>query len=421
MNKLLMLGTSFASREIIRKARRRGWYTIVTDNLPPEKSPAKQCADEYWMISTSEIEVLEKKCREEGINAVFSGVSEFNLDRVRILADDLHLPCYINPDAWGFARNKKLFKKKCLEIGVPVVPEYPIPTPGDEASWQQIVYPVVVKPVDGTGNAGLSICHNRKELEEGIRKAQTTSANPEIILERYITGEETWNYYVIAEGIVQYVYSGGVFRQPGYPTFLYSVGTSAPNGIDDYLAQMNPHCIELLRDIGCQEGMAWIQCIRDAEGNYYALEMAHRMSADASGDMLEKSLGFNIVDWMLDTALGVKHYADKLPKPIKRPYNGTMGLYYLFADHAGRISEVEGLDQLDPSRFRVETAKNQGEDVRQYQVMVKITFFARQAEEMCQILRDLNEKIKINDQSGRDLAVRFTDFSAVRAGMTNFA
>ena len=247
------------------------------------------------------------------------------------------------------------------------------------------------------------------------------STNPELILEKYITGEETWNYYIIAEGIVRYVYSGGVFRQPGYPTCLYSFGTSAPRGIDDYLAQMNPQCTELLRNIGCKEGIAWIQCIRDAEGNYYALEMAHRLSADASGDTLEKCLGFNIIDWMLDTALGIRHYADSLPESIRRPYIGAGCVYYLFADHAGQIKEMEGFNRLDPSRFQLEMVKNRGEDVQEYQLMVKITFFARQPEEMCQILRELNETISINDQSGKDLIVRFTDFNAVREGLSEFA
>ena len=43
------------------------------------------------------------------------------------------------------------------------------------------------------------------------------STNPEIILEQYISGKETWNYYVISDGVVQYVYSVSVFRQPGHP------------------------------------------------------------------------------------------------------------------------------------------------------------------------------------------------------------
>lgn len=414
MKKLLMLGTPLSSMEIVQKAKRRGWCTIVTDNQPLESSPVKQAADACWDISTADIDLLEEKCREVGVDAVFTGVSEFNLDRVRILAQDLGLPCYIDEGAWKFARNKRLFKEKCIEKGVPVVQEYSLPNSDDEFDWSQIVYPVVVKPVDGTGNSGLSICNNREELLDGLRKARESSANQRLILERYVTGEETWNYYFIAEGQVRYVYSGRVFRQPGYPTFLYSFGTSAVGGVDEYLQKVNPQCIELLKDIGCKEGMAWIQCIKDAEGNYYALEMAHRMSADASGDMLERCLGANNVGWMLDTALGVKHTADMLPRQIERPYVGACCVYYLFADHSGTIKRTQGFDRLDSDCYRVEVVKRVGDSIDQYRMMVKIVFYARSAEEMCQSLQYLNETIEIADTDEKSLIVRFTDYDEVR-------
>ncbi len=416
MKKLLILGSSLGTAEIIQKARKRGWFTIVTDNLPPNQSRAKQVADAWWMISTADTELLEETCRKEGVSAIFAGVSEFNLDRVLTLTEDLDLPCYISKSVWKYARNKRLFKKKCMEEGIPVVPEYPIPASDDEAAWERIVYPVVVKPVNGTGNSGLSICRNRQELSEGIRKAGAfNGSDSEIIIEQYITGEETWNYYFIAEGNIRYVYSGHVFRQPGYPTFLYSFGTSAVRGINDYLEKMHPQYTRLLRDIGCREGMAWVQCIRDEEGNYYALEMAHRMSADASGDLLERSFGINTVDWMLDTALGIPHSEAMLPEQVTPPYPGITCVYYLFADHAGKIEKMTGLDELDPERFKVEIIKGPGDETDQYKLMVKIPFYASSTEEICDILQYLNRFIIVQDTYGRDLAVRFTDYETVRS------
>ena len=85
MEKLLMLGTSLMSREIVQYAKSQGVYTIVTDYLPPDKSTAKLISDEYWMINTSELDVLEKKCREEHVTAVMCGVSEFNLEMTMAL------------------------------------------------------------------------------------------------------------------------------------------------------------------------------------------------------------------------------------------------------------------------------------------------------------------------------------------------
>lgn len=60
MEKMLMLGTSLNSIEMIEYARSQGIHTIVTDYLPPEKSRAKLVADEYWMVNTCELDELER-------------------------------------------------------------------------------------------------------------------------------------------------------------------------------------------------------------------------------------------------------------------------------------------------------------------------------------------------------------------------
>ena len=86
----------------------------------------------------------------------------------------------------------------------------------------------------------------------------------------------------------------------------------------------------------------------------------------------------------------------------------------------GRIGKMESFDRLDPSRFHWETVRKQGEDVLQYQLMARITFFVRHVEEICQLLREINDHIRINDQSGEDLIVRFTDFDAIRKGLLEF-
>ena len=408
-----MLGSSFASAEIIQNARKRGWYTIVTDNLPPEVSQAKLLADSYWMISTDKTEALEKKCHEEGIDAIFAGISEFNLDKVHILCRKLGLPCYIEDRTWELARNKSLFKRRCVEKGVPVVREYPVPAPDDEDSMTRINYPVVVKPVDGTGNAGLSICRSREELISGIEKAKAFNNGGEIIIEDYIQGDEMWNYYFIADGIPRYVYSGRVFRQPGYPTYLYSFGTNIVNGLEGYMSQINRPFTELLKDTGCRDGVAWVQTIRDEDGHYYALEMAHRMSADACGRLVKKCLGFNTVDWMLDTALGIKHTEDMIPPAFSPPYSGAVCVYYMFADHDGKIMHMTGLEGLDPDQFLTETVKKTGQEVKQYNLIAKIAYYIRHAGEMCSVLEHLNRTVEITDENGKDMVVRFTDYETV--------
>jgi len=413
MNKILMLGTSLGSIEIVQTAKDMGYYTIVTDNLNPDHSNAKKVADEYWMISTNDLDLLEKKCREEKVNAIFAGISEYNLDRVKNLTDRLGLPCYIEAVTWKYARDKSAFKKKCREIGIPIVDDYTVSDPPLSRELHDIEYPVIVKPVDGTGNKGLSICTNESELLAGCRKARENSESGNILIERYITGEESWHYYFLADDVIRHVYSGCVFRQPGYPTFLYLIGTCAVTDYDEFKEQVDDKCIAFLKNIGCKNGISWFQFIKDKKGKFYALEMAQRMSADCSGIMLKKAIGINIIEWMLDLAFGKKHTAGMIPEPIEPPYKHAPFVYYQFAERTGTIVSMEGYADLDPERFQVSLVAHEGDYIPQYRLMARIVSYSSTPGEMCEMIRYINNNTRILDKTNDNMYIQFTDFDRI--------
>ena len=62
MKKALVLGSDFCTLQVVKEAQKMGCYVIVTDLM--ETSPTKQQADEVWNISTTDIDLLEKRCKE---------------------------------------------------------------------------------------------------------------------------------------------------------------------------------------------------------------------------------------------------------------------------------------------------------------------------------------------------------------------
>ena len=413
MQKLLILGTSLVSLEIVQTAKEMGCYTIVTDNLPPERSIAKLEADEYWMINTNEIDLLEKKCREENVNAVYSGASEFNLDVVKELTTRLNLPCYIDDEPWKYARDKRLFKEKCKEIGIPVVEDYDLSDPPRREELEQIEYPVVVKPVDGSGNKGISICQNEDELLKAYRKAKTVSKK-KILIERYVTGEESWNSFFVAEGEIRCVSRGRAFKQPGYPSFLYLLYVTAMDDSQEFKEQLERKCVELFKSIGCRKGIAWIQFMRDAKGHYYAIEMAQRISAGDTNKLREKSQGVNSIKWMLETTLGIEHKASMIPNICEPPYEAAYCGYLAFADRSGTISSMRGFDKLNGDRFVVSNIVNEGDHVEQYKLMSRIVFNVKNSTDLCKAIQYINENVQILDENGEDMFIRYenVDFLA---------
>lgn len=100
--KLLVLGGADVHVKIVQAAKSMGVYTIVTDYHLPERSPAKQIADEYWMLSFADVDAIVKRCREEKVD----GVLAYCIDSVQIpyqqVCESLGLPCFGNaPDSYS--------------------------------------------------------------------------------------------------------------------------------------------------------------------------------------------------------------------------------------------------------------------------------------------------------------------------------
>ena len=64
IKKLLVLGTSIGSVEIVQAAKKMGYYTIVTDNVDPDYSIAKKEAGQIdqpsFYVSHSRIDRLRR-------------------------------------------------------------------------------------------------------------------------------------------------------------------------------------------------------------------------------------------------------------------------------------------------------------------------------------------------------------------------
>lgn len=193
--KLLILGATPSEVSLVKRAQELGVYVIVTDyNTDHALSPAKDVADEYWDISWSDIDTLYIRCREENVDGVTAGYSEFRIDAMLQLCQRLHLPCYTTKEQLEITRDKLKFKDFCRKCGVPVVKEFSTPEEVTE-------YPVIVKPVDRAGSIGISVANDRDELLEAYRYAMEKSICKKVIIEAFIQDGIKFDvYYGVENG-----------------------------------------------------------------------------------------------------------------------------------------------------------------------------------------------------------------------------
>ena len=416
MKKLLMLGTSYGTCLMLEYAKSQGVYTIVTDYNEPEHSPGKQISDEYWMINTGDIDALEARCRAEGVNAVICGISEFNLEVCMELCRRLDLPCYCTPEAWHYSHDKVDYKALATRLGAPLATDYFLSDPPTREELDAVKYPVVVKPVDLSCNRGISYVYNEDELFKAMDYARSMSHSRKLVVERMLRGEEWYGTYALADGKVSLLALCAMYAQPGYPKFCYSITTTVSNHVEDFCRQINPHIENVTKAVGCREGYAWTQAMRDEDGLFYILEMGYRLDGDMMYVPFKDLLGFDVNAWMVDYALGRHNDPAELPPSQNKAFTRAATSYMLWCNEkGGTIGSIKGLDEVKSwPGVTVDSLAGVGDPIRPYGPVGCILFTTDNAEDMIALIQKVNDTVRIRNTDGEDVLIYYTDFDYLR-------
>lgn len=409
MEKLLVLGSSFGSMEIVARAKERGIYTIVTDYLPVDESNAKPLADEVWGFSTNDLDPLEEKCRQAGVSGIISGVSQFNIEMSMHLCDRLGLPKYCTWDAWSYTRNKRAFKDVCKACGVHVAEDYYLkdyPT-NDYSSMQ---YPVVVKPIDSGGNDGISYCYAPDEIIPAVEYARSVSDSDEIIIERFLSGEEYVGFYALADGEASLIDVWTMHHQEGEKTNIYSITTTEMPVVDRYVSECNEKIKQVFKNAGYTDGVAWVELILDQGKDFYVLETGYRLAGSMLQYTFKDICGFDVVDWMIDAALGISHSKEDLPADQGGSYDQCGCSYMLWASNDGVIKTIQGLEEIERKNAFVDFLRRPGFKMTRHKPLGEIIFTRKSIHEVIDMIKTINEQVHVINTDGENSYIRFTSF-----------
>ncbi len=413
-NKLLILGGDFFTLQCAREAKKMGVYVITSDLM--NWSPTKEASDEQWMVSTRNIDELCEKCIENGVTATICGASDTNLDCLRELCKRLNFPLYCSSDmAWQASRDKSLFKKICLKNNVSVPQPYYVSKTPTEEELSQIMFPVVVKPVDNSGNRGMSYCNNKEELLSAIEYAIEKSQNGKFIVERKLVGEDYHINYAVANGEIKLVSYAQLFHNSDGAANIYSFEYNSQKYYQQYLDEINDSLISTFKELGCSDGVVWADVMRDTtDGKFYVLEMGYRFpSALASCHLLESITGFNACKWMVEYALGIPHTLNNI-KSENINLELKLGFIHFFTAKSGKIAKIEGLKKIKGlNEIYVDMPKREGAEVIGMAPFANMAFLCSDTESMVEKLKYINGNFKVFNEDGEDMLIRFTDYERV--------
>lgn len=404
--KLLILAGVAQHVKLVRAARELGVYTIVTDYLEPDASPAKKEADEYWMLSYGDTDKLEALCREKRVDGVLTCYHESSQIPYYRLCRRLGLPCYADLNQFETLTNKRLFKELCSAHGVGVIPEYS----EEEALSGKLRYPVMVKPADRCGSHGLAVCGSPEELRPAIEAAKRESLNGDVIIEEYIAGKNSFQVtYLFENGKAHLIRTAdgykGTVEQELDRVALCSISPSVYTA--EYLSTANDAFVEMLRSIGAENGPVMAQGFYD-DGVFRFYDPGRRFPGTDFEETYKEIFGVDLLKMMVMFALSGK--MPSVPIDDESVFLRGNQVVVLFPTlKTGTIGRIAGLDALeeDPRISRVQQKHTEGTLLKQpntvSQRICEVDFTAHSIGEAKELIREIQGTLAVSDSNGEDM------------------
>lgn len=342
--KLLILAGADVHVKVVQAAKELGVYTIVTDYLAVEDSPAKQIADEYWNLSITDVNEIADKCKEENVD----GVLAFCIDPAQMpyqqICDKLRLPCYGTKEQFEILTDKRLFKDYCVANGVGIIPEY---TEKDIESGR-VTYPVLVKPTISRGSRGQTICNSKEDVKDAIEIARNESKDGGVLIERFMQGVQDMAFAYMVVGGEPYLIKIGD-RYLGAPEDnldRQQMATVVPSmHTNEYLAKSDARVKNMIKKMGITFGAVFFQGFYE-NGQEYMYDPGLRFPGSDYDLVLKKATGFDPMTAFVHFALTGD--TNSCVGDIKTAYHYGGGHCFILSISArgGKISKLDGIDEI---------------------------------------------------------------------------
>ena len=344
--KLLVLGGLALECEIVTRAQQMGVYVIVADYNP--NVPARKVADQFELISATDVPALVELCKREKVDGVTTGFIDILMQPCYDVCQELGLPCYFTPKMLSMSTNKVDFKSTCKEYGVPVPQTYFIGEIIPKEVYEKIAYPVFVKPMDASGSRGAAICNDKEELDRKFAEAVSYSASKNAMIEDYIIGREFLMNYIAQDGEYRMISMFDRYAcSDRHGVINYANLALGPSkAIDYYLDEIDLKVCNMFKSLGFMDGLYFLQGF--SEGNRITFyEMGCRLGGSYY-DLENKCIGIDPVKMTVKYALTGKMIDDIsiLPAHVGKYKNIGVCVNYLLIAGEDTIGSISGVEEI---------------------------------------------------------------------------
>lgn len=337
--KVLVLAGGYDQIGLIEELKSRGHYVILADYF--ENPPAKKVADKHYQASTLDENAIYEIAKHEEVELITTACTDQALLTVAKVSELLNLPCYISYEKALSVTNKKYMKEIFINNGIPTAKCIVLNENVDtKIIFEQISYPMVVKPCDCNSSKGVVKVNNDEELANAIKQAFELSRSNLVIVEKYLEGREvSIDAWIDNEGAKILSISETEKIENGQDSFTifkskYPVKiTEVVKEKVQKVAQMISESFELYN---CP---LLIQAIVD-ETDVYVIEFSARMGGGTKYKLIEHMASVNIMKAYVNRVLGDEQ---QIINPI--PAEECIELNYVYAEK-GTFGQLVNFEEM---------------------------------------------------------------------------
>lgn len=353
MAKILFIETNPVGLDVILEAKKLGHFVFfitsdlgyylrdTTINNHPLGMVDKilEVPSTYYIESL--ISYIEKYLPYKEIEAIIT-LSEIHSNVVAHLAKHFEV-AGLSPEAADLARNKYLTRETLSEFNIPS-PQYKYVETLEEAldSVNSIGYPVIMKPINGTGSLFVRVNHSEKDVKAYFEESEnikyfgrSVPKNKGFLMEEFIGGELISVETVSFKGSHQII---GITRRQleGYPYFI-EVESIFPAQIAQE-KEINKLTVDILNSLGINFGFCHLEFILSSNGPIF-IEINPRLAGGVIPKLMELSRGINISKNLIN--LYLYEEINLNGKSIN-----VTGSYHFTSKKEGILNEILGWEEI---------------------------------------------------------------------------
>lgn len=305
MKKILIIGAGFLQSFVIQKAKKMGYETIAVDANP--NSVGFGYADKYKVIDI----VDEKAClafaQKENIDGVLTAATDYGVLTASYIARELGLPG-LNYEVARLIKNKYRVRRCLYENYTDDAEQaYEVDRDTDiSALAKRIVFPVMVKPCDGSGSRGTSRVDAAGALEQACHFAMDSSASQRAIVETFVVGKEYGAESIVVNGEVHVL--GIMKKWMTAPPYYAELGHAMPSDLPKAVEEKAKRCVaSAIKALGINFGSVNMDMIITDDGAIHIVDVGARMGGNMIGPcVVPYGTGVDYMANMICAAVGDK-------------------------------------------------------------------------------------------------------------------